>query len=48
LSFGDDEKSKKNNLELKRRDKLWIAVAIGVFIALFLFIVLVGLDFIGI
>ena len=48
MSFGDDEKSKDNNLELKRRDKLWIAVAIGIFIALFLFIVLVGLDFIGI
>ena len=37
-----------NKLHLKRRDKIWIALAIGIFLALFVFIIVVGLDFLGI
>jgi hypothetical protein len=35
-------------MSLTRRDKFWVALAIGLFIALFVFIIVFGLDFIGI
>jgi hypothetical protein len=33
---------------LRKRDKVWLAIAIAVFVALFIFIFVVGLDFLGI